>query len=64
MKLRSLLMLFGLLLVLALPAAAQEPQHPLAQMFAVIPQSAVSEPGSFISYVDNRAAFSQRGGAR
>lgn len=63
MRLRSLLMLFSLLLILALPTAAQEPQHPLAQMFAVIPQSGVSEPGSFISYVDNRAAFSQRGGS-
>lgn len=63
MRLRSLLMLFSLLLILALPAAAQEPQHPLAQMFAVIPQSGVSESGSFISYVDNRAVFSQRGGS-
>jgi hypothetical protein len=63
MRLRSLLLLFSLLLILALPAAAQEPEHPLAQMFAVIPQSRVSESGSFISYVDYRAAFSQRGGS-
>lgn len=63
MKLRLLLLSFSLLLLFALPVFAQAPEHPLAQMLAAVPGSAAALDGSFISYVDYRAVFSQRGGS-
>ena len=50
------------LLVIGVPAGAQEDTHPLADMLALVPREAASIDGGMISYVDYAAIFSQRDG--